>query len=59
MKTKFILIEVTEKEEGQSIHIDIEGLSDIEVIGLLTHYRNVIQEQALGKLRLKTNEKRK
>ena len=46
---KYIKIEIVKEEDGiESVLFDCKGLSEFEIIGMLTYYRDKVQIDALN-----------
>ena len=54
---KYIRIEVVEEEDGiESVLFDCKGISEFEIIGMLTYYRDKVQIDVLNQKRDRRNK---
>ena len=54
---KYIKIEVVKEEDGiESVLFDCKGISEFEIIGMLTYYRDKVQIDVLNQKRDRRNK---
>ena len=54
---KYIKIEIVKEEDGiESVLFDCKGISEFEIIGMLTYYRDKVQIDVLNQKRDRRNK---